>query len=180
MDKELLHRIQTSRLILREPRASDATVIFQRYTQDPEVTRYMIWQPHSHLSETRAFVAGCIDAWNSGKRKPFMLTLPSDEESPIGMLDAFLSSHTVTIGYVLSRQHWGNGYMPEAINALAQILLESPEIFRIQGSCDIDNKASARTLEKSGFVHEGTLQRHTVHPNISPEPRTCLIYARCK
>lgn len=96
------------------------------------------------------------------------------------MLDAFLSSHTVTIGYVLSRQYWGNGYMPEAINALAKILLNNPAIFRIQALWDIDNKASARTLEKSGFVREGMLQRHTVHPNISPEPRTCLIYARCK
>lgn len=180
MNKELLSRIQTSRLILREPRESDAATIFFEYTQDSEVARYMIWRPHDRLAETENFIADCIHAWSTEQRKPFIVALSSREEKPIGMLDAHLHAHTATIGYVLSRHYWGNGYMPEAINTLAKILLNIPALFRIQALCDIENKASARTLGKSGFIHEGTLKRHTVHPNISSEPRTCLMYARCK
>lgn len=52
--------------------------------------------------------------------------------------------------------------------------------FRVQASCDVDNIASQRALEKSGFVREGRLERLTVHPNISPEPRPCFMYARCR
>jgi RimJ/RimL family protein N-acetyltransferase len=96
------------------------------------------------------------------------------------MLEARILAHTVDIGYVLARKHWGAGLMPEAIRALAQVALALPSIFRVQATCDIDNRASARTLEKSGFVREARLERYIVHPNISPEPRPCLMYARCR
>ena len=84
------------------------------------------------------------------------------------------------IGYVLARAHWGQALMPEAVMALADLALATSSIFRLQATCDIDNQASARTLEKSGFVREALLQRFTVHPNISSEPRACFMYARCR
>ena len=38
---------------------------------------------------------------------------------------------------------------------------------------------SARTLlERQGFVLEGRLARHAVHPSIGPEPRDSLLYAK--
>ena len=96
------------------------------------------------------------------------------------MLEVRFMGHIIDIGYVLARRHWGNGLMPEAVNALAQSALALPQVFRIQATCDIENFASARTLEKAGFVREARLDRYTVHPNISVEPRACYMYARCK
>ena len=61
--------------------------------------------------------------------------------------------------------------MPEAIAALAGSVLHSPGIDRVQATCDTENIGSQRALEKSGFRCEGRLERHMVHPNISPEPR---------
>ncbi|MEH6459006.1 GNAT family N-acetyltransferase [Chitinimonas sp. JJ19] len=84
------------------------------------------------------------------------------------------------LGYVLGRAHWRQGYMSEAISAFAQEALALPPIFRLQATCDMDNLASARTLEKSGFRREGLLASRTVHPNISAEPRACFTYARCR
>jgi RimJ/RimL family protein N-acetyltransferase len=96
------------------------------------------------------------------------------------MLEARLQPRTVDIGYVLQRQYWGAGLMPEAIEAFSELALALPEYFRIQATCDVENAASARTLEKSGFVREGRLERHTIIPNISGEPRASFMYARCK
>jgi len=45
-------RIETQRLALRVPRLADAQTIFERYTQDTEVTRYVIWRPHTHIDQT--------------------------------------------------------------------------------------------------------------------------------
>ena len=70
--------------------------------------------------------------------------------------------------------------MPEAIDALCNAALALPACFRIQATCDAENGASARTLEKSGFTCEGKLARHTVLPNLGDEPRASLIYARCR
>jgi [ribosomal protein S5]-alanine N-acetyltransferase len=35
-------------------------------------------------------------------------------------------------------------------------------------------------MEKAGMTLEGTLRRWFVHPNISPEPRDCRVYARVR
>src|SRR5438876_12388274 len=45
--------IDTPRLILRRPRASDAEAIFSRYASDPDVTRYVGWPAHKSVDDTR-------------------------------------------------------------------------------------------------------------------------------
>ena len=43
--------IQTKRLLLRKPHVEDASAIFEGYTQDPEVTRYLVWKPYKKIQE---------------------------------------------------------------------------------------------------------------------------------
>lgn len=172
--------IVTKRLILRQPKPSDAAALFNAYTQDIEVARYMVWVPHQSVTETESFITYCCEAWSSGNARPYIISLQDSPHQPIGMLEARLQAHTVDIGYVLGRKHWGSGLMPEAVATLADIALADPSCFRVQATCDIENMASARTLEKAGFTRESVLQRCTVHPNISAAPRACFMYASCK
>ncbi|RIX76434.1 GNAT family N-acetyltransferase [Acidovorax cavernicola] len=175
-------RIETDRLVLRPPRPEDAAALFAAYTQDAQVCRYMVWKPHAALSETQDFVAYCIEGWQRGSALPYVLTRRTADASdePIGMLEGRVSAHTVNVGYVLARSHWGHGLMPEALRAFARLALSRDEVFRVEASCDVDNRPSARMLEKSGFTLEGRLARHTVHPNLSNEPRSCFLYAVCR
>ena len=171
--------IQTPRLLLRQPRADDAQAIFDAYTQDERVCKYMIWSPHREIAETECFIAGAIVAWGVGARLAYVL-VDADAGGAIGMLEARVQGSTVDIGYVLARALWGRGLMPEAIGALASAALAQPQFFRVQPTCDVTNTASARTLEKAGFAREGRLERYTVHPNLAPEPRACFMYARVR
>lgn len=180
MQIALPDEIVTKRLILREPKPSDAAALFNAYTQDIEVARYMVWAPHQSSAETEHFIAYCCEAWSSGKARPYIMSLQSAPDQPIGMLEARLHAYMVDIGYVLARKHWGSGLMPEAVGTLAEIALADPTCFRVQATCDTENMASARTLEKAGFTREAVLQRYTVHPNISADPRACFMYGRCK
>lgn len=175
----LAETLETKRLRLRKPKLSDAEHIFAAYGQDPAVAHYMIWRPHTELKQTVEFVRGCLESWERGDRLSYVIVRP-EADVPIGMLDARLHEHLVDIGYVLVRSQWGQGLMPEAIAVLVEALLAVPSIYRIQATCDVENKPSQRTLEKAGFRQEGRLESYTVHPNISPEPRACFIYARCK
>jgi [ribosomal protein S5]-alanine N-acetyltransferase len=170
--------IETARLVLRMPIQDDAESIFDAYAQDIEVCRYMVWQPHADVATTQNFIGACIESANRGEAYPYVIT-ESKTSRVIGMLDARPSNHRVNIGYVLARAFWGKGFMPEAINALTQVAL-SGAFYRVEATCDIENHASYRTLEKSGFSKEGRLARYTVHPNISAEPRDCWLYARCR
>ena len=177
MNRIVPKRLQSERLVLRPPESSDALAIFNAYTQDIEVARYMVWRPHLAVAESEAFIAECIQAWDGSERMPYVLAFRGAEQQPIGMLDTRVLGTKLDIGYVLAPQYWGRALMPEAITTLAKAALGSPSIFRVQATCDVDNKASARTLEKSGLIREAVLQRYSVHPNISAEPRDCFMYA---
>jgi len=173
--------ITTERLILREPRRADASEIFSRYGQDLAVSKYMTWRPLSAIGEAENFVNDAIEDWAKGTRFAYVLEPVSTARMVVGMLDArHISAHTIDVGYVLAQASWGNGLMPEALSGLTAEALASETIFRVQATCDVENGSSIRTLEKSGFVREGLLERYLVHPNISNQPRPCYMYARCK
>lgn len=178
MARPLPDSLVTKRLALRKPREADALELFKAYTQDGEVTRFLTWRPHVTVSETERFVVQCLSDWMEGQRQPYVLTLQGDAQRPIGMLDARLQSHILDVGYVLARPHWGRGLMPEAVLAVTETALALPRFFRVQATCDVENRASARVLEKSGFTRDGRLERYIVHPNVSDEPRACYLYAR--
>lgn len=180
MPLSLPERFQTQRLTLREPRKADAMHIFDAYTQDIEVARFTVWHPHRSVGETEAFISYCMQGWASGPSRPYVLARSENDGIPIGMLEARILSNTIDIGYVLQRSYWGAGLMSEAVDAVSNAALALPECFRIQATCDTENHASARVLEKCGFAREGRLERHTVLPNLGPEPRSSLMYARCR
>jgi RimJ/RimL family protein N-acetyltransferase len=171
--------LRTERLLLRTPVIDDAKAILSEYAADPEVTRYLTWAPHKELKTVSEFLQGLIDRRRSGEEFPWLLTLPN-ERGVIGMIAARVQAPRVEIGYVLGRKYWNQGFMTEAISAVAEWWLTQPGIFRVSAFCDTENVASARALEKAGFGREGELFRWVVLPNRSSEPRDCYIYGRVR
>jgi RimJ/RimL family protein N-acetyltransferase len=171
--------VETPRLHLRRPLTTDAEGIFHTYAQDREVTRYVEWAPHTSVETTRKFIAFCQERWTNSVAFPYVITRKEDGEL-LGMIEVRSNKYRANLGYVLARSYWGNGFMPEAITAIVKITFERASIFRMEATCDVENKASARALEKSGFLREGLLRKYIIHPNISPEPRDSLLYALTK
>jgi RimJ/RimL family protein N-acetyltransferase len=174
----LPERIATRRLLLRRPTESDARSIFAEYAQDPLVCRYLLWRPHESVDTVREFLNRSIAAWSHETRQPYVITA-GDPDSAIGMVDARRQGYTLELGYALGRAHWGRGYMPEVISALATLALDSGG-FRVQAICDVENVQSQRALEKAGFMREARLERYMVHPNIAAHPRPCFMYSMCR
>src|SRR4051812_18522070 len=172
----LPENIEGERVRLRRPAASDAEAIFSSYAQDALVCRFLVWQPHKSIGTTREFIASCVEAWKADARRPYVIT---EKPSPtaIGMIEARIQIATVELGYVLARSHWGRGLMAEAVAAVAKASLALPRFFRVQAFCDAENFQSQRALEKAGLRREGRLERWAIHPNVSPEPRACFMYA---
>jgi len=171
--------IQTERLNLRRPRRGDAQAIFEAYAQDPEVTRFLTWKPHKKVSDTEAFLERCIQVWEAGTDYPYVITFIK-QDAPVGMIEIHVRGFKLEIGYGLARSHWGKGFMTEALRKVIEFGFSQPHIFRIQSTCDVENIASARVMEKSGMVYEGMLRRFVLHPNISSSPRDVFIYSIVK
>ncbi len=169
--------LETERLRLRRLTADDADAVFNRWAQDPVVSRYLAWQPHESLAESLAHAKACEAKWSRGSEFTWMI---EDREAglAVGSIAAHRSGSRIGLGYLLARDSWGQGYMTEAVTGLTDWFLALPDVFRVWAVCDMENPASARVLEKSGFELEGTLHRWAHHPNISSEPRDVLCFAR--
>ena len=86
----------------------------------------------------------------------------------------------VSIGYVLARAFWGNGYMTEALGAVINWALSQTDVYRVWAICDIENQASVRVMEKAGMQKEGILRRWVKLPRFSETPRDCYCYSIVK
>jgi [ribosomal protein S5]-alanine N-acetyltransferase len=172
-------QFETARLLGRAAAVADAEAIFAQYAQDGEVAKYMIWRPHQHVSETKEFLQRCEEGWRNGTACPWVLTL-KESGRLIGMVELRPNDWRADLGYVLERASWGQGYMTEAVRFVAEWALSQPGVYRVWATCDVDNLASARVLEKVGMQREGVLRRWIMHPNISEEPRDCYCYALIK
>lgn len=171
--------IETARLRLRQPAVEDAQAIFAEYAQDTEVTRYLTWKPSLFVDETRRHLELGLAAWREGKAFHWAVTGKEDNQF-LGMVSLRVDGYKVELGYVLARAHWGRGYMTEAVRAVVDWALKQEGVYRVWAVCDVENRASARVLEKAGMTREGLLRRWSVHPNLSDEPRDCWCYAVTK
>lgn len=170
--------IETQRLRLRRPALNDAAFVYS-YASMEDVARYMMWKQHDDISQTRQFLERCIKVWEENTAFPWMIE-EKETRRPLGMIELQLAGHMATMGYVLSKESWGQGYTTEAVIALRDWSLAQEEIYRFWSYGDIDNHASRRVIEKAGMHHEGTLHRWVVHPNVSSEPRDAFCCAIVK
>ncbi|MEM9219317.1 MAG: GNAT family N-acetyltransferase [Cyanobacteria bacterium P01_F01_bin.150] len=165
----------TPRLILRRHRISDAAAIFD-YASDPQVVYYMDYGLRQNVEEIEDHIKHKADEWDSGNFTWVLTIKPNDRA--IGTIGCYLDGHKAEFGYLLNRHYWGQGYATEAAKEIVEWVINVPEIYRIWATCDAENLASARVLEKCGLVCEGTLRCYCVRPNISPKPRDAFMYAR--
>ena len=69
---------------------------------------------------------------------------------------------SASLGYCYDAAAWGHGYATEAARALLGWAFDLLDLNRVQAQTDTRNTASARVLEKLGFVREGTLREDCV------------------
>jgi RimJ/RimL family protein N-acetyltransferase len=70
--------------------------------------------------------------------------------------------HVASIGYWLGEEFWGRGVMSEVVPAFVNYCFANLKLYRIYAEAFENNFASARILEKAGFVLEGRLRRNVV------------------
>ena len=171
--------ILTPRLRLRPPALADAEQIFARYGQDVEVCRYMSWTPHRSIEDTVAFLQRITADNAEGRSVGWMISLRESGEL-LGSVGGAIEKFRMQFGYCLARDAWGHGFATEAASAFLTAAWQNPAIIRIQAFCDVENRPSARVLEKIGLKREGTLRRYMVLPNIGELPRDVYCYAQIR
>jgi RimJ/RimL family protein N-acetyltransferase len=169
----------TERLRLRPPTEADAEAIFSRYAQDLLVSRYMSWVPHRSIDDTREYLCRIAGENEVGASAGYLILSRNDGEL-LGSVGGRIQGPTITFGYCVARDSWGRGIATEAAHAFVTEAIAQTNVWRVQAFCDVENRASARVLEKSSLVLEGTLRRYMVLPNLGEEPRDMLCFAKVR
>jgi ribosomal-protein-alanine N-acetyltransferase len=143
--------LETRRLALREFAADDAAAV-----------RHLDWGPNAP-EDTAGFLALARAAREAVPRTAYHLAivLKAADRLVGGCRIEVRSAANGSgdLGYVLDRRHWGHGYATEAIRALVDFGFGRLALHRIWATCDVDNHASARVLDKLGMRREGHLRQ---------------------
>ena len=150
-------RLETPRLWLRWPRASDAPAI-QRYCSRWEVAQFTARIPHPYPPGTaERFVFATRNGNASGRDLTLVLTPIRGKREAFGAVSLEgRAQNRLTLGYALAPEAWGKGLASEAIEAMVEAAFVMTSAIEIDASVRVENPTSRRVLEKSGFEHTGT------------------------
>ncbi len=79
------------------------------------------------------------------------------------------------IGYVLSKDYWGQGLMPEAVSGVIRYLFEGVSLDVIFCGYFLRNKQSARVQEKCGFTFYKKIEHETRY-GTTEDTNLCILY----
>ncbi len=112
-------RLETERLYLCRITEEDAPQMY-RYARQKKVTRYLTWNPHKSIFQTRAYIRLLQEKYDSAEFYDWGIHV-KDTGLFVGTCGfTKIDPHTMQgeIGYVLSPRVWGNGYAREAAEAV--------------------------------------------------------------
>ncbi|WP_158918435.1 GNAT family N-acetyltransferase [Caulobacter sp. S45] len=151
-------RIETDRLILRSPELEDAVYIAE-LANDAEVARMTTGIRHPYrLSDAEAFISQ-MAAGDGREDRP--LLIEHRDFGPIGMtgFHRHPPSGLMEVGYWLGHTFRRRGFATEAVHAALVWAHEGWGKRAVLSSHFADNLASARVLEKTGFLYTGDVER---------------------
>ena len=107
--------------------------------------------------QTRAFISMAIkDAEEKSPNKDYAYAVTLKEFGTlIGDCDVIVKGDEASLGWILHRDYWKQGYGTEVGKALLQFGFEELNLHRITATCDAENYGSYRVMEKIGMRREG-------------------------
>ena len=142
--------IQTQRLLLRPAVPQDLDAFFA-IMSDPRAMRHWSTLPHETPEVTWAWMEPLFHPPGHGFE--WVMTLNGH---PIGKAGGY---NLPEIGFILHPDHWGRGYVTEAMQAVIPELFAMSEVPALTADVDPLNPASLKVLAKLGFVETHRAER---------------------
>lgn len=155
--------VRTPRLRLRPLEEPDGPALFAIHS-DPRVARYLSRPPWDTVDQAMELIARDRHAMVAGEY--LRLGIEREEGATLvgdcSLFNLNTESRRAELGYALSADAWGNGYMDEALKALLAVAFKELALNRLEADIDPRNLASARTLQRLGFTREGRLRERWI------------------
>ena len=171
--------LTTGRLILRPWRESDLNDLYE-YASVDGVGQMAGWNPHRNVEESRMILNSFIL-----HKKTFALEYHGKVIGSLGIEEYSEENYPELeamqgreIGYVLSRAYWGQGLMPEAVQAVIDWLFSEAKLDFIICGHFAWNSQSRRVVEKCGFQYIRTNKFETRYDTVETSVEYILYHPK--
>lgn len=155
--------LETKRLIIRPFKESDLDDFYE-YAHVDGVGQKADWLPHQSKQESKEILDLFIK-----EKKTFAIVYKENNKmigsiglEPLDHLDkSFDLLAGREVGYVLSKDYWGQGIMPEAVSAVIRYCFDKENYDFLSCGHFISNNQSKRVIEKLGFHFYKEIQTKT-------------------
>ncbi|WP_124065693.1 GNAT family N-acetyltransferase [Clostridium sp. E02] len=147
--------IETKRLILRGWKEEDIKDMFE-YASVKGVGEMAGWKHHETIEETHKIISDFIS-----EKNVFAIVCKENEKviGSLGLHHSRLNDNEIyknmkikEIGYVLSKDYWGKGLMPEAVKAVIAFCFEKHSLEALTIQHGSTNSQSEKVIKKCGFT----------------------------
>lgn len=147
--------LETKRLKLVKISPEHAEDMYS-YSSDPDVTRYLTWSCHSSVKETERYIKLLQKKYTAGVFNDWGLIHKETGKfiGTCGFTSFDHENNTAEIGYVLSKDYWGQGLAAEAAKCVMEFGFDNFGLSGFCAKCMEGNDASMRVMQKVGMSFE--------------------------
>lgn len=182
---DLPTHIETPRLLLRPPRASEGKLLNTAILESFQLlNKYMAWAKEKpSLEESEFVVKREAQNWILKKKSdPELMLLILDKKTndligATGFHGIDWNVPCAETGYWVRKKYTGQGYITEALNAITQYAFNAMKVKRLAITCDIDNERSKKVPERLKFHLESTMKANRIKP-VTGEITDTLVFVR--
>lgn len=146
--------LTSERLILRRLKPGDDKDVYA-YASDDRVTRYLLWNSHKTIYDTRAYLRYLERKYRRAEVYDWGIEYDGRIVGTCGFTCFSIENNSAEIGYVLGVDYWGLGIAREALKRVIEYGFSELSLNRIEGRFLSDNVRSLSVMEKCGMSMEG-------------------------
>ncbi len=147
--------LDSERLIYRDFKESDAQNLFE-IRSDKRVMNYMDTFKHQSIDDAKALIDSINTSFEEKNGINWVVIEKSSEQfvGYFGFWRLMKDHCRAEVGYALSPDFWGKGYMTEAMNKMIGFGFNDLKLHSIEANVNPNNESSIKLLERSGFRKE--------------------------
>lgn len=146
--------IESQRILLRPLSVEDAETVFRNWTSDEEIAKYMRWDLHEKVEETKEWLK--MEEENILREDNYTWGFVLKETNELIGSGGIFFNEThgyFELGYNIMKKYWGNGIVTEASKEILKFGEKELNIKKFFCAHAIENIGSKRVIEKLGFKY---------------------------
>lgn len=156
MDEYHFRELETERLRLIKIAPEHQEDIFH-FASNRKNTKYMTWPRHKTRANTAKFIELSVELYEEECHYDWAIWYRNGGKviGTIGLSNLNRQANGAEFGYILSREYWGQGLVPEACGVLLDFCFNTLNLDMMTACCDLANKSSERVMQKLAMTYGG-------------------------